>query len=90
MKHPPTHITNKLAVTHSINARHTAGRFAFVFLPGVIPFQLTKVNKCILYSYKPASYIYTLLLFQGLKMQKLTKWATHVKPNNPLTTRLTK
>jgi hypothetical protein len=55
MKYPPPDITNKITLAHHTNARHTAGRFAFIYFPDAIRFWLTKVNNYAICDYKPIS-----------------------------------
>ncbi len=55
---PPVPLNYTVMILNT-NARHNAGRFAFIYLPGEILFQLTKVNKHMIFVYKSVSYNYS-------------------------------
>lgn len=61
--HIPPCPLNYTVMILNTNARHNTGRFAFIYFPGEIQFQLTKVNKLMIFDYKSISYNYSIFAF---------------------------
>ncbi len=69
--YPPPN--SKIPFGHHTNARHIAGRFAFIYFPEVILFRLTKVNKPSVSLYKPISCACAISAFSRLENAKVNK-----------------
>ena len=91
MQHPPPGTINSdMILIYNVNARHRAGRFAFIYFPGEILFQLTKVNKHAICYYKSISYDDVVFAFLWLENTIVNKICCIYEPIYALTTRLTK